>query len=130
MAEKLVEMEEGQQVSPRAPRFCPHPTWLSCSQGSPKEDMLAAENVSVSQILLQDRGFPSNCVCLSSFSCLMVLTFFLDLLCDDDLIWCSAIFLEFQTYVSMGRFKKSYRNAFFILWVSSLLKYISLEQSL
>lgn len=35
----------------------------------------------------------------------MVLTFFLDLLCDEARVWGLAVFLSFQNYVSEGTYK-------------------------
>lgn len=68
---------------------------------------MAAENVSVLRSFSKIEDSPPTVSQL--IPCLMVLTFFLDLLCDDIPVWYLAIS---QARVSMGRFKKSYRNAF------------------
>ena len=45
----------------------------------------------------------------------MVLTFFLDLLCDEAQVWGLAVFLSFQNYASEGTHKGSHGNAFYSL---------------
>jgi len=60
----------------------------------------------------------------------MVLTFFLDLLCDNARVWGLAAFLSFRTSVSVGIYKGSHRNAFYSLSILSSQIYFIRTESL